>query len=225
MLKELQLDANEYLPLREVVYTTIRKAILKETLKPGERLMENTVAEKLGVSRTPVREALRMLSDEGLVVLIPRRGAQVAQISAKELNDVLEVRVVLEELATIKACEHMTDEDLAAFEEALEDFRQSTIGGDITEIAEADIRFHDVLYRLADNRRLQNILSNLREQMYRYRLEYLKKEGVYETLIREHEEILEAVRRGDAAGAKELMRMHVENQRSFINETLLRSAH
>ena len=88
---------NEYLPLRDVVFNTLRQAILKGELAPGERLMEIQLAEKLGVSRTPIREAIRKLELEGLVLMIPRKGAEVAKISEKSLRDVLEVRRSLEE--------------------------------------------------------------------------------------------------------------------------------
>ena len=90
----------QFLPLRDVVFNTLRQAILRGELKPGERLMEIRLANQLGVSRTPIREAIRMLELEGLVIMIPRKGAQVAQITEKDLNDVLEVRLGLEELAT-----------------------------------------------------------------------------------------------------------------------------
>ena len=107
-------EINEFMPLREVVFLTLRKAILKGELQPGERLMEIQLANKLGVSRTPIREAIRMLEHEGLVVMKPRRGAQVAKITVQELDDVLEVRKSLEMLAIHKACERMTEEDMQA---------------------------------------------------------------------------------------------------------------
>ena len=103
---------DEYLPLREVVFRTLRRAILKGELKPGERLMEVQLANRLGVSRTPVREAIRKLELEGLVTMIPRRGAEVAEITEKNMRDVLEVRRALEELAVKIACEKMTDEEI-----------------------------------------------------------------------------------------------------------------
>lgn len=92
---ELKVNMNEYLPLRDVVYNTLRQAILRGELKPGERLMEIQLANKLGVSRTPVREAIRKLELDGLVLMIPRKGAEVADISEKSLKDVLEVRKAL----------------------------------------------------------------------------------------------------------------------------------
>ena len=105
MDNNFKVNMNEYLPLRDVVFNTLRQAILKGELAPGERLMEIQLAEKLGVSRTPIREAIRKLELEGLVLMIPRKGAEVAKISEKSLRDVLEVRRSLEELAIELACQ------------------------------------------------------------------------------------------------------------------------
>lgn len=105
MMEDMKDMMDEYLPLRDVVFHTLRRAILKGELKPGERLMEVQLANRLGVSRTPVREAIRKLELEGLVTMIPRRGAEVAEITEKNMRDVLEVRRALEELAVKIACE------------------------------------------------------------------------------------------------------------------------
>ena len=109
---DFEVNMNEYLPLRDVVFNTLRKAILRGELKPGERLMEIQLANKLGVSRTPIREAIRKLELEGLVLMIPRKGAEVAQITEKNMQDVLEVRKALEELSVQLACERITPEHL-----------------------------------------------------------------------------------------------------------------
>lgn len=95
---QFQADMDEFLPLRDVVFNTLRKAILTGELKPGERLLEIHLANQLGVSRTPIREAIRKLELEGLVIMMPRRGAEVAQITEKSLRDVLEVRRALDAL-------------------------------------------------------------------------------------------------------------------------------
>ena len=108
MESNFKVNMNEYLPLRDVVFNTLRQAILRGELKPGERLMEIQLANKLGVSRTPIREAIRKLELEGLVLMIPRKGAEVAEITEKNMRDVLEVRKALEELAVQLACEKIT---------------------------------------------------------------------------------------------------------------------
>lgn len=109
---DFEVTMNEYLPLRDVVFNTLRRAILRGELKPGERLMEIQLANKLGVSRTPIREAIRKLELEGLVLMIPRKGAEVAEITEKNLRDVLEVRCALEELAVQLACDRIKKEEI-----------------------------------------------------------------------------------------------------------------
>ena len=113
MTEDLTLNMNAYLPLRDVVFNTLREAILKGELKPGERLMELQLAAKLGVSRTPIREAIRMLEQEGLAVTIPRKGAEVARMTEKDMEDVLQIRDALDELAASIACEQISEEELA----------------------------------------------------------------------------------------------------------------
>ena len=115
---DFEVTMDEYLPLRDVVFNTLRQAILRGELKPGERLMEIQLANKLGVSRTPIREAIRKLELEGLVLMIPRKGAEVAEITEKNLRDVLEVRCALEELAVQLACDRMDEEGIKAMKQA-----------------------------------------------------------------------------------------------------------
>ena len=215
-------EINEFLPLREVVFLTLRKAILKGELQPGERLMEIALANRLGVSRTPVREAIRMLEHEGLVVMKPRRGAQVAKITEQELNDVLEVRKSLEMLAANKACERMTEEDMKAMRDAGAEFRKLALNPncDLTALTEADVAFHDTIYRGTQNRRLNQILANLREQMYRFRFEYLKDASIRESLVSEHEEIMKAVAGRDGELAADLIGEHIDNQQKVIHASI-----
>jgi DNA-binding GntR family transcriptional regulator len=190
MENNFKVNMNEYLPLRDVVFNTLRQAILKGELAPGERLMEIQLAEKLGVSRTPIRE----LELEGLVLMIPRKGAEVAKISEKSLRDVLEVRRSLEELAIELACQRMTDEEIEQLGERQNDFKNAINKGNAMNIAETDEAFHDVIYLGTGNDKLVQILNNLREQMYRYRLEYIKDEDKRQILIVEHEHILAAIK-------------------------------
>lgn len=209
---ELKVNMNEYLPLRDVVYNTLRQAILRGELKPGERLMEIQLANKLGVSRTPVREAIRKLELDGLVLMIPRKGAEVADISEKSLKDVLEVRKALEELAVQLTCEKISKAQIAELKQAAEEFKKILKSNDITQIAEADVRFHDVIYMATDNQKLIQLLYNLREQMYRYRVEYLKRSRVYPQLIQEHEEIIRQIEKREKELAAEITCRHIDNQ-------------
>ena len=179
-------EINEFMPLREVVFLTLRKAILKGELQPGERLMEIQLANKLGVS------------------------------------DVLEVRKSLEMLAIHKACERMTEEDMQAMRRAAEKFERlvNQKGNDVTALAEADVEFHDTIYSGTRNRRLIQILGNLREQMYRFRIEYLKDHEIRKTLVEEHREIMCAVEQRDIDNAVRLIGDHIDRQQNVIKTSI-----
>lgn len=221
MADKLEIRMDEYLPLRDVVFNTLRQAILKGELKPGERLMEIQLANKLGVSRTPVREAIRKLELEGLVLMIPRKGAEVAEITRQDMEDVLEVRTALEELAVKDACDHITDAQLSELKKASNEFKKALLEGkDLVTCADADMHFHDVILSATNNRRLIQMLDNLSEQMYRYRMEYLKDERTHKTLIEEHDAIRRALKKHDKVKAGAAIRVHIDNQKRSILESL-----
>ena len=219
---DFEVNMNEYLPLRDVVFNTLRKAILRGELKPGERLMEIQLANKLGVSRTPIREAIRKLELEGLVLMIPRKGAEVSQITEKNMQAVLEVRKALEELSVQLACERITPEQVEEMKMAAEDFRKVLKSGDVTKIAEADVKFHDIIFAATNNQRLITLLNNLREQMYRFRVEYLKQKECYPQLLEEHDKLIALISGGEVEEACELMGCHIDNQASTVSDVIRR---
>lgn len=217
MNDNLQMNMDdEYLPLRDVVFNTLRQAILTGEMKPGERLMEIHLANKLGVSRTPIREAIRKLELEGLVIMIPRRGAEVAQITWKNLKDVLEVRRALDVLAIEMACERMEKEELAQLYKACETFKEATATNDARVIAQADVAFHDIIVESTRNNRLMQLVNNLSEQMYRYRFEYIKDFSQHERLVEEHRIIYESIVNKDKETAAEAAKTHIDNQKKAI---------
>lgn len=216
MMDIMQQNMNEYLPLRDVVFNTLRQAILTGELKPGERLMEIHLADRLGVSRTPIREAIRKLELEGLVVMIPRKGAQVARITEKNLKDVLEVRRALDMLAVRLACSRMDDEYKKQLREACDEFARVVKNNNTKDITEADVRFHDIINKATGNDRLIQLVNNLAEQMYRYRLEYIKDAAYHNRLVTEHEEIYSAIMDGDEERAAKAVVLHIDNQEETI---------
>ena len=161
MQDNLQVTMDEFLPLRDVVFNTLRQAILTGELKPGERLMEIHLANKLGVSRTPIREAIRKLELEGLVTMIPRRGAEVAQITEKSMNDVLEVRRAMDALCVELACDRITPEELQDLKKACDTFEAAVKTDDIKQIAQADVALHDIIVQATGNQRLIQLVNNL----------------------------------------------------------------
>ena len=189
-----------------------------------ENLVEQIrLANQLGVSRTPIREAIRMLELDGLVIMVPRKGAQVAQITEKDLNDVLEVRLGLEELAVKLACQRITESELQKLYQASRSFEQmleTTETDDLQKLAQADVAFHDVIYQATNNERLIQLLNNLREQMYRYRIEYLKDVKSRRSLVEEHDALYEHMKNRDLAGAQKMIREHIERQQESIMQTV-----
>ena len=220
MNDNLYLPMNEFLPLRDVVFNTLRQAILTGELKPGERLMEIHLANKLGVSRTPIREAIRKLELEGLVKMIPRRGAEVAQITEKSLQDVLEVRRNLDALCAELACERISNEEIAALEVACKEFEEATQTKDARIIAAADVALHDIIIKATNNNRLVQLVNNLAEQMYRYRFEYIKDYSMHGRLVEEHRIIFEAIQKKDKVTAAAAAVTHIDNQMESIARQL-----
>lgn len=216
----MRLAMDEYLPLRDVVFHALRESILHGELKPGERLIEVTLAEKLGVSRTPVREAIHKLEQEGLVNMVPRRGAQVASISEKNVHDVLEVRKALERLAASLAVDRLTPADKIQIRQAEAEFVSSINGKNLALIAQKDEAFHDAIYQATQNQKLQFLINNLREQMYRFRLEYIKEETTRKLLVEEHRTIADAIFRGDKETAMTVSDLHIDNQEKTILQNL-----
>lgn len=220
MTDKLELNVNAYLPLRDVVFQTLREAILRGDLKPGERLMEMQLAGRLGVSRTPIREAIRMLELEGLAVTVPRKGAEVARMTEKDMEDVLQIRKCLDELAVSLACDKMTEDQLGQIEEELQVFEESIDSNDVWRVAQADMSFHEAIYMAADNPKLVTFLNTLREQMYRYRVEYLKDVGNYPRLLREHREIYDGLARRDKEFVVHVMGEHILRQESAMKNII-----
>ena len=211
---------NEYLPLRDVVFQALRQAIITGEFSPGERLMEIKLADKLGVSRTPVREAIRMLELEGLVVMIPRKGAEVARITEKDLRDTLEVRTAIEELSVELACARIDESGKEKLKQACISFKEAIDTKHVQNIVDGDVNFHEVIFEMTKNQRLINIAHNLREQVYRYRVEYVKDFSYHDVLVDEHYAITNAILTNDVDAAKEIMRKHLYNQELIVIKNL-----
>ena len=202
---------DNYKPLRELVFESLREAIISGMLGPSARLMEIQLAEEMGVSRTPVREAMRKLELEGLVVMIPRKGAYVAGLSLKDIADVFEIRGALEGLAAELAAERATDEELEAMERYLVKISEEIESGDLAKVVETDTDFHSLIYKASRNARLSQIINNLREQIQRYRTTSLSFPGRMKIALEEHRKIVEAVSSRDGELARKLAQEHIEN--------------
>jgi len=217
-LVPIKLDS--YKPLRELVFESLREAIISGQLPPGERLMEIQLAEELGVSRTPVREAIRKLELEELVVMIPRKGAYVSGLSMKDVSDVFGIRGALEGLAAELAAERITETELEDLERHLVQIAKGIENGDITNVVDIDTNFHAMLYKASRNRRLGQIINNLREQIQRFRQTSLAYPGRMRAALEEHKKIVEAISARDPETARRLAQEHIENAENGLMEAI-----
>lgn len=213
-LVPIKLD--NYKPLRELVFESLREAIISGQLSPGERMMEIQLAEEMGVSRTPVREAIRKLELEGLVVMIPRKGAYVSGLSLKDVADVFEIRGALEGLAAELAADRITDEELENLERYLVKISEDIEQGDLSRVVETDTDFHTLLYQASRNNRLSQIINNLREQIQRFRTTSLSLPGRMKVALEEHRKIVEAISSRDGELARKLAKEHIENAENSL---------
>lgn len=211
-----KVNLNDYKPLREVIFNTLREAIIVGELKPGERLMEVQLAEKMGVSRTPVREAIRKLELEGLVDMLPRKGAHVADLSVKDIVDVLEVRASLDGLASSLAALRITDEEIKDLKHSQAQFANYVEKENLQGSIKKDVEFHDIIFRASRNEKLIQIANNLREQIQRFRVIYLKDYSSGRELVKEHQDILDAVEARNFELAREVAQKHIKNQEQAI---------
>lgn len=216
----LPVNLDSYKPLRELVLDAIRQAIITGTLKPRERLMEIQLAEELGVSRTPIREALRKLEMEGFIVMVPRKGAYVADISFKDIADIFEIRAALEGLAAGLAAERITDEELEEMERLLVEKAEAISSSNMEKLVEVDTKFHEAIYKASRNERLTNIINNLREQIQRFRTKSLSYPGRMKRSLEEHCSIVEAIQSRDIQQARQVAQEHIENAENIMIEAI-----
>lgn len=212
----LPIKLDSYKPLREVVCETLREAIISGILKPGERLMEIQLADELGVSRTPIREAIRKMELEGFLVMVPRRGTYVADLSIKDINEVFEIRTALDVLAAGLAAERITEEEIEELERLLVYIGEMIEEKNYEKIIETDGEFHDVLYKASRNDRLVGIINNLREQFTRFRSISIIQPGRLKRTLEEHRLLVEAIAQRNSEQAQQVAREHMENAEQAI---------
>lgn len=215
-LAPVKLDEDK--PLRDEVVGILRNAIVTQVLKPGERLMQVQLADEIGVSRTPLREAIRILELEGLVIVVPHKGAYVADVSMKDINEVYEVRFALEMLAVSLAAERITDKELDALERQL--LSECKVEGsrdcELNNTAYIDGTFHDIIYQAAHNQCLVRFANILQEQLQQLRATSLILPDRDKAALEEHKQIAEALAEHNGKLASRLTREHIKNAKRAI---------
>ena len=212
----LNFDIQSHRPLREIVYEELRSLILTGKIKPGTRMMEIELAEDMGVSRTPIREAIRKLEKEGLVVIEPRKGAYASEVSVKDMEDILEVRANLEGLAAYLAAERMTDAEKTALDEIKEKFQQAVDEGNMAEMMSNDTKFHHMIVESSRNNHLIHMVEQLQELVLRFRYIYYKDFKRAEDMLPEHKRIFEEIVNGNGANARFEAFNHIDKLMDMI---------
>ncbi len=215
---DLRKEMAETYSLRGRVFNKIRENILSGVYHENEELKENTLATELGVSRTPVREALRQLELEGLVTIIPNRGASVSGITSKDIHDIYIIRSYLEGLCAKWACEHITEEQLDSLEEILylSDFHARRNHSE--QMVELDNKFHDLIYKASGSKILNHVLSDFHQYVERIRKITLSQPNRASQSSKEHAAILGAIKNRDKELAERLAHEHIMNTIKNISE-------
>lgn len=197
--------------LSQKVYRVLKTEIVKGNLKPGVKLLEDKIANQMGVSRTPVREALRELAAEGFVEMTPNQGMIVTTVSLEDLKEVLQIRGVLEGLATYLAAKMITREDIIKLERIINKMNICIIKDDTLAFSDLNADFHDLILKICGNKRLIRICSNLSDRAHRFRIRSLSIPGRLKYALKEHREILEALKKKDSEQADKLSQKHIKN--------------
>jgi DNA-binding GntR family transcriptional regulator len=201
---------DKHLTLRESILEAIRDAIIRGALKPGEKVAEPELAERFGISRTPIREAFRQLESEGYLTVIPRKGAVVVSFSERDVDEFYAIKSILEGYAARRACEKLTTREIDKLQAINDKLRQMSDGGDIKHFFKVHNDFHDLFIRAADNEKLSELIANLVGKFQRLRIASLSLPGRMCISVQEHDKIIEAFRNRDVDAAERLVRKNAE---------------
>jgi DNA-binding GntR family transcriptional regulator len=214
---------NDYGLLRERIYQILKTYIIEGDLKEDTKITEAELSKQLGVSKTPVREAISRLVVEGLITLHPNKRMTITKIFSKDIIEVYQLRKCLCGLAATLVASKITEEDITKFKEIIREMELFVEKGNVKEYSKSADIFHGLMQHLSGNRRLETFSINLHEQVYRYRIKSLKVKGRIEKSLSEHKKIIEAIIRHDPEQAKKFCEEHLDNAlenilRNTINE-------
>ncbi len=205
-------------PLAKTALRSLRHSILTNELTTGVVYNEKSLARDLGISRTPVREALLELSSKRLVKFLPQKGVIINTFSNKDIEDVFEIRTALEVFSIKKVCLNHENIDISILKKYLDEQKQAVKRQDAERFMEADRKFHIGFTKLTDNNYLMDMMNEIRDIMHLMGFKALNIKGRMEQVIEEHDNILKAVAKGDASKAMEQMGNHLEYSKIAVNK-------
>jgi DNA-binding GntR family transcriptional regulator len=206
--------------LREQVYKRLKASVLNGTLSPNKRLIEEKLAEEMGTSRTPVREAIQKLEKEGLIHKLPRGGFAVSVVTDADIEEVFGIRSILEGYAGYLATSRAADEDIQALEETVTKQEKFLAEKNLEEVIRLNTEFHEILYGAAKSTKLLSLISDLRDYIYRYRLIILRYEGMASISIGDHKEMIELMRARNTKQVEKLVRKHILRGMDLIKKKI-----
>lgn len=209
MKKLLKLEGYDLLSKK--VYRILKKEIIKGSFKPGDKVLEGKIAEQMGISRTPVREAICVLAAEGFVILSPNQGVVVRSVSAENIREVLQIHSVLEGLAARLSCEVINEEDLKELENCVNKMEKLANKKDSSTYSEVDLKFHELILNICRNKQLIQMRKNISDQAQRYRISSLSIPRRLKESLKEHQKILEAFKTKDPKKADSTSQKHIQN--------------
>lgn len=206
---------------QQQAYDFVKARIMNLDLKPGQYITDSQIADELSISRTPVRDALRLLEHEGFLVSKARRGWKVYSLLLEDIHEIFDIKVVLEGMITRRAAECDDEEKRAALRDAMERMKQAAAANDDEAWRQADIELHDTIFSMCSNERAARIIRNINEQWWRVRIGFLAMQGRIQRSSPEHEAIVESILAGNGEEAEHLMRVHLNNVREELVRLLV----
>lgn len=203
-------------PLRELVYESLKKSILHGKVKAGQRLIEETLAFQVGISRTPVREAFYKLERDDLVSRLPKGGFAVREFTKEDVEEIFGIRIALESYAAYLATLHITPDKISALEKKIDESERALKQGDDDKVIQLHTEFHDLLYKSCKSKKLTEMINNFRDYFFRYRSALLHAPDGYKTSITGHRRMLEAMRKKNAREVERLVREHLEKGKEIV---------
>lgn len=202
--------------LREIVYQSLKKSIILGKLKGGERLKEESLAKEIGISRTPIREALHKLEQDELLYRLPKGGFAVKKFRKEDVEEIFGIRSALESYAAYLATLNITPEELSKLENKIQESEEALINGENDRLIKLNTEFHDLLYKSCKSKKLIEMINNFRDYFYRYRDTLLHTEGGIKYSVESHRQMLEAMRKKNPRLVERLVRQHLERGKKII---------
>jgi DNA-binding GntR family transcriptional regulator len=202
--------------LREEVYESLKKSILHGKLNAGQRLIEETLAHQIGISRTPVREAFHKLERDDLVTRLPKGGFAVREFTKEDVEEIFGIRTALESYAAYLATQHIAPEKVSVLEKKIQESEKALENGDDEKVVQLHTEFHDLLYKSCKSKKLTEMINNFRDYFYRYRSALLHTKDGFTYSIEDHRRMLEAMKKKNPRLTERLVRKHLERGKDLV---------